>query len=40
VALAAPALAASALYGGHKENSIRKKELKSIKEKAQKFSLS
>jgi hypothetical protein len=38
VALAAPALAASALYGGHKENSIRK--IKSIKEKAQKFSLS
>jgi hypothetical protein len=36
VALAAPALAASALYGGHKENSIRK--IKSIKEKAQKFS--
>jgi hypothetical protein len=38
VALAAPALAASALYGGHKENSIRK--IKSRKEKAQKFSLS
>jgi hypothetical protein len=36
VALAAPPLAASALYGGHKENSIRK--IKSIKEKAQKFS--